>query len=361
MNWQADVYKTLAGDKDIGQDVVDENEKLEFISTGVVNLNIAYSGKVFGGIPMGKVSQMASLSSLGKSFVGMSIGKNAQKKDCFFLYIDTENAFDYKFAKQCGVDTSKEKFMALSNNNIFDVQKAILKSVKNVPKDKRKYVFIFLDSFANLQTPQTLKKAEEGNEKKDMSITQLKNGLSRVLSNTHATIFVANHLYQNVGGFGDALQVPGGKVLKHNCTGVVMGSSKAKDKDSQENITGSIITIEIEKSRLAYEKAKLKFRIKRDGGLDIYYGLLDDAKEHGCVEKTGNYYIRPHIKNDKKFYEKNIYNKEFWLPIFRDTDFKDFLETKYAFKEENKLDIADDDDLSETANEKTGKKGEVKK
>jgi len=336
-----DIYKSLANDKDIGLDLVDENEELDFISTGVINLNIAYSGRVFGGIPMGKVSQMASLSSLGKSFVGMAIIKNAQKKGCFCMYLDTENAFDYNFAKNCGIDLAPEKFIALSNNNIFDVQKTIMKAVKGVPKEERKNVFIFLDSFANLQTPQTLKKAEEGNETKDMSITQLKNALSRVLSNTKATIFVANHLYQNVGGFGDALQVPGGKVLKHNCYGVVVGSSKAKDKDSQENVTGSIVTIEIEKSRLAYEKSKLQFRIKRDGGLDIYYGLLKDALSHGCVEKKGNKIHNSIL--DKSFWEKDIYNKDFWIPIFKKTDFQDFLEKKYAFSDENKIDIAGTD------------------
>ena len=343
MGWKEDIYKKMRTDKTVFESIVNKDEKLEFISTGVINLNVAFSGKVYGGIPMGRVSQMASLSSLGKSFVGMSIIKNAQRKGCACVYIDTENAFSYEFAINCGIDV--ENLLVLSNNNIFEVQKAILKTVKDVPVVDRKKIFIFLDSFANLQTPQTLKKAEDGNETKDMSVTQLKNGLSRVLSNTKATIFVSNHLYQNVGGFGPKLQVPGGKVLKHNCSVVVIGSSKAKDKDSQDNITGGIVTIQIEKSRLAYEGSKLQFRIKRDGGLDVYYGRLEDSLEHGCVSKKSARIVSS--QSDKTFWQKDIYNTDFWKPIFLNTDFATYLENKYGFKEEAKMDVSEDDFFSE--------------
>lgn len=333
-----DIYKTLMKNKSLMEDALDEKIPLDYISTGVINLNLAFSGKVDGGIPMGKVSQMASLSSLGKTFVGMSILKNALKKGCIVVYIDTENSFDFSFAKKCGIDTSSKDFFAYSINAILEVQKKILDFTKDIPANDRKNVVIFLDSFGNLQTPATLAKAEKGDEKKDMTPAVMKNNLSRILAGTRATIFVANHLYDNIGGFGDPIKVPGGKVLRHNCTSIVVGSSKAKVKTPDGKILGNDITINIDKSRLAIENSTLKFRINRSGGLDIFWGLLDDALEHGCIVKDGSKFVRPDIDKEK-FWEKEIYKSKFWLPVFNKTDFGKFLENKYTFREDQELDI----------------------
>ena len=71
-------------------------------NTLLLKLNLLFSGKVTGGIPIGKVSQMAAPSSLGKSFVGLSTVKNAQQKGLYTVIIDTESAFNPQAVSPAG-------------------------------------------------------------------------------------------------------------------------------------------------------------------------------------------------------------------------------------------------------------------
>jgi hypothetical protein len=134
----------------------------------------------------------------------------------------------------------------------------------------------------------------------------------------------------------------GGKGITYFCSSVLELVSKAKDTGSDKEITGSIITARTDKSRFGKENSKLKFRIKNEGGLCRYYGLLPDALEHGCiVAPSQGYYTRPFVTDDKKWRESQIYNADFWKPIFKQTDFRTFLEDKYSYRN-TELDIKND-------------------
>lgn len=336
------LYKKLQKNKGLMDVVLPEGEEVEFLSTGVIPLNLLFSGRVDGGIPIGKVSQMAAPSTLGKSFVGLSVLKNAQKKGFYTVVVDTEFAFDYKFAKQIGIETSQENLLVVQNNSIEEVQKIILDILEDLDREERKEVFFLIDSFGGLVTSKTVGDAKINKDVADMTIPKKKNTFSKILMGTGATFFVVNHVYDNIGGFGDPMSIPGGRGLAFASSCIVMGSSKAKDKNSQQEITGMLITAKTHKSRFGKEQSKLKFRIKHNGGLDIFYGLLPDAIDAGFVEKVGNFYQRTFKKDDKKIREKDIYNSDFWLPIFQHCEFQDYLEDKYSFKNQL-IDIANED------------------
>ena len=77
--------------------------------------------------------------------------------------------------------------------------------------------------------------------------------------------------------------------------------------------------------------------------MDPFYGLLDDALEGGYVIKPVNgKYCRGHIPNDEKLKEDDIYTSKFWGPIFKDTDFYSYIETKYKFSKD--LDFIKDEE-----------------
>jgi len=333
------IYKTLMKNKDVMDLVLTEEmekENVDFLSMGVIGLNLLVSGKIDGGIPIGRVTEMGAPPSLGKSFVALTLVKNAQKKGMFPIFVDTERSFDFDWAKNVGIDVSENKLMVIQENMIEPVQSALMRISKALTTEEKKNLFIAIDSWGNLVTDKTLTDAELGKNVKDMTVTQKKNTLARLLLTTKATVFVANHTYANIGGFGDPMAIPGGQVLYHNCSSVILARSKAKDedksKDKDEQITGQLISCVCIKSRYGKEKSKFQFRIKHDGGLDIFYGLLDLAITHGCIEKVGNKYTRPHIKDDKKYWEKEIYTSDFWLPIYKETDFRKFLEERYSFE-----------------------------
>ena len=142
-----------------------------------------------------------------------------------------------------------------------------------------------------------------------------------------------NQIYENLDAFNNLSSIPGGKGIYFASSSVVQGTSKAKQKESDGEITGAIVTAQTRKGRFSREHSKLKYLINYDGGINAYYGLLDFALETGYVEKPSNgFYTRPCVENDKKWREKEIYNKEFWTPIFKETDFKLSVEKAFSFK-----------------------------
>ena len=64
------MYETLMKNKDLTDKIVAKGKTREFISTNVISMNLLFSGRVRGGIPKGKISQISADSSLGKCFFG---------------------------------------------------------------------------------------------------------------------------------------------------------------------------------------------------------------------------------------------------------------------------------------------------
>ena len=113
------ILSKFKSNKAITEFILTEDEAMEergFISTGCIPLNILFSGQVDGGLPIGRISQLASISSSGKSFLGMKLAKNAQKIDMDVVYIDTEFAYSGEFAKKVGIDPSR--IMVIQDNHI---------------------------------------------------------------------------------------------------------------------------------------------------------------------------------------------------------------------------------------------------
>lgn len=349
----SDIYKKLLKSKSLSEYVITEKQKPEYISTNVLTLNLLFSGKVRGGVAKGTMNMFSADSSLGKSFVGLSILKEAQKMGMECVVIDSEKSFDHDWAESIGINTDPQQLPVIQVANIIDLKQVVSTIASGKTQAERKNTFVLFDSWGPLVSNVILKKAMDGSDTKDMSLPGWKNELANVMRETNMTFFVINHVYDNTGGFGDPLKVPGGKRLYFNCQNIVLATSKAKDKDSTGEINGALITAMTQKGRDALEKAKLKYRIKHDGGLDAWYGLLPDALEHGCVIKPKNgYYSRAHIEDDKKFRESQIYTSDFWVSIFQNTDFELYLDSKYRYS--GTIDIAETstlDMLNSSSNE----------
>lgn len=325
--------------KTFSDKIVTTNKTYSFLNTNVITLNLLFSGMVRGGILKGGINMFSAISAGGKSLTGISTLKSAlaEKMEC--LVIDSEKSFNFDVAKSFGIDVDSDNLTVVQETDIVKIKQLIMQALEGMSRTEQENVFILIDSWGPLISHVITKKATEGNEAKDMSLSYWKNELANVMKSTDATYLVINHVYDNTGGFGDPLAIPGGKRLFFNSDAVVLGTSKAKDKTDDE-ITGAIMTAEANKGRRAKEKSKLKYRIKHDGGLDMFFGLLDDALEHGCVTKpSAGFYTRPAVKDDKKWRESQIYNSSFWVPIFTNTDFETYLNNKYSY-DGKEMDIA---------------------
>lgn len=330
------IYQKILKDRLIDDDVITEDSTPPgFLSTGVMALNLAFGGKIDHGIPIGKIAMFAAPAQQGKSLVGILVAKDAQEKGMFVVWVDGEYAFNFDVAPRIGMKTDKENFYLYQENQIEKVQSKIMKIVEGLSREERQKILIVIDSWNSLINVEAIEKSKDVDAKKDMNDTIKKNKLANYLLNTKTTVYVINHVYDNVGGFGDPLRIPGGKRIYYNSQSVVLGRSKAKDEqviNKEDVIVGSIISCRVDKSRYSKERSELCFRIKYNGGLDIFYGILDDAVAGGFVTKTETgYYFHAHDKDAKKWREKDLYCAEFWLPVFTETKFREYLETQYTF------------------------------
>lgn len=206
------MIKKLAQNKAIKEHILEEEEsEQEFINTGALVLNILFSGRLNGGIPVGKISQIAAPSSLGKSFVGLKVAKNAQKRDkeWIVVYIDTEMAFDFNFAESVGID--KDRLLVIQSNQIEDVQKQVMAIAKDLTKEERKKVLLVVDSWGGLVTSKTVADAESGNDAADFTVAKKKNTFAKLLTGLGMTVFVVNQVY-DCGTWKMKVTTKGGKI-----------------------------------------------------------------------------------------------------------------------------------------------------
>jgi hypothetical protein len=237
------LFSKIMKDEKFNLNILDRDEKPEYISSGVLTVNLMASGKITGGFPKGKISQIAAPSTLGKSFIGLSTLKNAQKMGMDCIIIDSEKAFDFNWAT-------------------------------------------------------------------------------------------------NIGG----------RRIEFLSDLIILAYSQAKDKENDE-ISGKLVSAKVKKGRGVVEHKVAKYRIKHDGGLDPFYGLLPFAEEGGYVIKPKNgRYAPAHIPDHPGVKLVDVYTKEFWLPILKETDFKDYLKNIFTFAN-HPIDIAKNDITEEINDE----------
>ena len=85
----------------------------EVISTGSAVIDDAIGIKPLSGFPRGRIVEIYGPEASGKTSICMSAVAQAQKQypDLMVLYIDTEQAFDLKYAKKFGVNVEQDVFM----------------------------------------------------------------------------------------------------------------------------------------------------------------------------------------------------------------------------------------------------------
>lgn len=293
------------------------------------------------GIKKGCISQICADSGWGKSMIGYSVLKSAfdSGMDCFI--IDTENATNYDVLKSLGVNM--EEVGVFKTNRIPEVKQILAKMGKGLTREEARNVFVLIDSWGPLVTEQVMEKAEDASSAADMGSTaRFKNELANVLLACNFTTLVLNHVYASLQMYGDKFEIPGGKRLFFNSDAIMLASSAAKDKDKDNNILGKIITAGVKKGRAAKEFVKTKYLILHNGGISPYYGLLDEAIECGEVYKPKNgYYSRTNYDVNKEtgeptklWKEEELYCPQFWIDIYKNENFRHYVEAKFAFEDQ---------------------------
>ena len=78
-----------------------------WISTGCAMLDVAVSNRPYGGLPVGRITEITGLEQSGKSLVSAHLLAETQKQGGVAVLIDTETAVSREFLEAIGVDVSK--------------------------------------------------------------------------------------------------------------------------------------------------------------------------------------------------------------------------------------------------------------
>ena len=304
----------------------------DYINTGSYILNAALTGSIFKGVPAGRVLTLAGEPGSGKSYLAVSICREAQKKGYTPIYLDSESSIDLDFIERLGCDASR--FVLKQVTKISEVSTFIAnlcKKLLEMKENERPKIILVLDSLGNLTSDKELTDTIEGNSKRDMTKQQEIKALFRTnvtaLGRLSIPFIVNSHIYQTTDLFSKSV-VSGGSGIKYNASLTIMlSTAKLDDKESDKIVsqktgdylkTGVIVTAKPDKSRFTIPQ-KVKFTIPFFKAPNPYIGL----ESYLTWDNSG---ILEGVLLDKKEYDKLSDKEKETVKIFEFNG-----ETKYAF------------------------------
>ena len=308
------------------------NEK-DMVPTDVPMLNVALSGSVDGGLAPG-LTVLAGPSKHFKTSFALIMASAYLKKyeDAVMLFYDSEFGSPQDYFTNFGIDTSR-----VLHTPITDVEQLkfdLISQLENIERGDK--VIVVIDSVGNLASKKELEDALNEKSVADMSRAKALKGLFRMttpyLNMKDIPLIAVNHTYMEIGLFPKAI-VSGGTGIYYSADNIwILG--RQQDKQGTE-IKGYHFVINVEKSRYVKEKSKIPISVSWDGGVANYSGMLDVALDGGYVAKPSNgWYCRVDRDTgelvDPKVREKDTLEESFWLPVLRDTDFKEHIKKKYS-------------------------------
>ena len=323
--------------------------KKDMIPTSVPMINVALSGTVDGGVTPG-LTMLAGPSKHFKTGFALLLASSFLKKykDGIVLFYDSEFGTPQDY-----FNTFNIPFDSVVHTPITDVEELkfdIMQQLKNIERGDK--VMIVIDSIGNLASKKEVEDALDGKSVADMSRAKQLKSLFRMIT-PHLTLkdipmAVINHTYKEIGLYPKDI-VGGGTGSYYSADAIwILGRQQDKDADG---IQGYHFVINVEKSRYVKEKSKIPITVSFEGGINRWSGLLDVAIEGGYIvkPKAGWYAIvdrdTGEVKQPSMRAGDIVDNKEFWIKMFQETDFANYIEKTYKIAHGA---ILGDDDAEDT-------------
>ena len=337
----SDIAKMLnkkAG-KNIAHTLEAENptEVKEWIPTGSRYLDSIICRGKLAGIPVGKITEIAGLSSSGKSYMGAQLAANAQKMGIKVIYFDSENAQDPAFLENSGCDITSE-------NGVIYLQaqwvEQVLEMIESCLVTGEKFLFIW-DSLAN--TPAKSDVEGDFNPQSSMAVRPrvLSKGLAKLvqpIGDSQSTFLILNQLKTKITGNIweqklDPYFTPGGMAAIYNYSLRIWltrsNSSKTFVEDDKGYRIGTLVKAKIKKSRYGTEGRTCNFKIIWGDHEKI--GVLDEESWLEAIKSSTR------LTNSGAWFKLEGYDKK-----FTGSQFGDLVKKNDKFKQ-IVLDIMDEE------------------
>jgi recombination protein RecA len=269
-----------------------------WVSTGASMLDVAISNRPYGGLPVGRITEITGLEQSGKSLVSAHLLAETQKLGGLAVLIDTENAVSREFLEAIGVDTTKLLYVAAETvEQCFEYTETIIEKVRTSSKDK--YVTIVVDSVAAASTEKEME-ADYGKDgyatDKAIIISKAMRKITNLIGRQKITLVFTNQLRQKMNAmpFSDPWTTSGGKAIAFHASVRLrlksMGTIKAKDSSGNDRIVGIKVRCQVVKNRMGPPLRSADFDIFFDRGIDNFGAWLGSMKDNGLVKQSGAWY-----------------------------------------------------------------------
>jgi len=247
-----------------------------WIRTGSTWLDAIICRGQMAGIPGGKITEIAGLQSVGKSYEALQIAVNAQNDlDMTVVYGDPESGMNSDFMRQAGCDLNKLIYVQPPDlETWYEIMEEMLKNCQ--PGERMLFI---LDSLASIPC----RADNEGDYNPNSSVgvkarVQSKSlmKLNMPLAHADATYIILNQLKTNITGMSKVPNpkyatdsqryiAPGGKAAEYFASLRIWltGSQSKKLKVLDENgyRIGSYVKARLEKSRFGSQDRTCEFKI----------------------------------------------------------------------------------------------------
>jgi recombination protein RecA len=293
-----------------------------WISTGCAMLDVAISNRPYGGLPVGRITEITGLEQSGKSLVSAHLLAETQKQGGVAVLIDTETAVSREFLEAIGVDVSKLLYVtADSVEQIFDFTETIIEKVRETSKDK--IVTIVVDSVAAASTTNELAsdyKKDGYATDKAIIISKAMRKITNMIGRQKISLVFTNQLRQKMNAmFGDPWTTSGGKALAFHSSVRLrlknMGQIKMK-VNAKDKTVGMKVRCQVVKNRMGPPLRAADFEIYFDRGIDNYGSWLSVMKENKLVKQAGAWYSYVDTETGEEF---KFQSKDF-IPLMGKND-----------------------------------------
>ena len=305
----------------------------DVVSTDVPMMNVALSGNTEGGITPG-LTVLAGPSKHFKTSFALKIASSylENKKDAVLLFYDSEFGSPQSYFEQFNIPMDRVLHTPITN--VEELKFDLIKQFEELEREDN--VIVVIDSIGNLASKKELEDALSEKSVADMSRAKALKGLFRMstpyLKMKNIPLIAVNHTYKEIGLFPKDV-VSGGTGIYYSADNIwILG--RRQDKQGTE-IKGYHFVINVEKSRYVKEKSQIPISVSWEGGVQNWSGLLDVALEGQYVAKPSNgWYCKVSRETgellEPKVREKDTLEESFWTSVFNDTDFKEYVRTKFS-------------------------------
>lgn len=249
-------------------------------STGSLAINEALGG----GYAVGRIVEVFSDPSCGKSTLALHAIAEEQKIGGKVAYIDAEHAMDKTYASKIGVDI---------DNLIFGQPDSAEEALQIVIEllETKEISLIVVDSVASM-VPEKIFEAEAGEQTMALLARLLSTEIPKIVSKCSAadcTVLFLNQVREKVGGFMGGISTPGGKAIPFYASQRIHLFKGTQAKEGTE-VVANDSWCRVIKNKVAPPLREAKFTIKFGVGLDKMEEFIEYAVKFDIINKAGSWY-----------------------------------------------------------------------